>query len=432
MKLSKFGGVCMATAENIKKSAEIIKQNNKRKIVVVSAPGQRFLNDTKITDRLYQCYHEVLKTGTCDNAFKEIEKHFLSIINYFNLTKYNDILKNIKKQIESTTNIDAIISKGEYLMAQIFADILNYQFVDAIGIIKFDNNNQLDKELTFKLTKEKLSKINTGVVIPGFYGSNQSGKIITFTRDGTDFTASLIATACEVSVYENWKDVEGIFSSNPSVIDNPKQIHQISYAQLRKLSYLGAKVVHPSTVLPVSEKNIPIEIKSFLNSTAKGTKITNKQTTNNFSPKAITAKSNLVLISLNKEMQQNETVFLTQLLSMLNNKNIALVFLKVDIDDIYLVISLPDYKQHEKYLLNQLKNMQLTNWQIDYIALISIIGNNICRKQRLIADIYTTLDKNAIDIKFIKVDGKQSFISLAIDDFDENFAINVLYDKIFA
>lgn len=431
MKLSKFGGVCMANAEYIEKSAKIIKQDNKRKIVVVSAPGQRFSNDIKITDRLYACYDEIIKFGNCNKAFSEIEKHFLEITNAFNLTKYETILNETKLEIEKSRNVDFIVSIGEYLMAQIFADILNFEFVDAGKIIKFDINNELDEKLTFKLTKQVLSKIKKGVVIPGFYGKNPAGEVVTFTRDGTDFTASLVATACEVSIYENWKDVEGIFTSNPSIIKNPKKINEISYSELRKLSYLGAKVVHPNTVLPVSEKNIPIEIRTFLNSSLKGTKITNKPIGKRWTPKAITAKSNLVLISLKKEMQHNETKFLSNILNFLEEHEIALIFLKVDIDNIYIVISTADYKQNEKNIINILSSLHLKEWDLEDISMVSIVGNNICRKPKLLYDIYNTLENNNIEIRFIRVDGESSFISLAVNSEEEFKVINLLYEKVF-
>ncbi len=431
MKLSKFGGVCMANAEYIKKSANIIRQNNKRKIVVVSAPGQRNSNDIKITDRLYACYDEIIKFGHCDESYKEIEKHFLDITNAFNLTKYNNILKNIKLEIENSKKVDFIVSRGEFLMAQIFADILNFEFIDAGKIIKFNKNNELDEKLTFNLTKKFVSKTKKGVVIPGFYGKNPAGEIITFTRDGTDFTASLVATACDVSVYENWKDVEGIFTGNPSIIEKPKKVSEISYSELRKLSYLGAKVVHPSTVLPVSEKNIPIEIRSFLDSSLKGTKITNKKSSK-ISIKAITAKSNLVLIYLKKEMHHDETKFLSNILDFLQEHTISLSLFKVDIDNIYIVISSADYFNHEKLLLNKLKSLQLKEWEVEDIALISIVGNDICRKPRLINDIYNTLQNNYIDIKFIKLDGENSFVCVAVNNKEEKLTLTSLYEKLFS
>lgn len=428
IKLSKFGGVCMANAKNITKSANIIKSDYARKVVVVSAPGKRDEHDIKVTDRLYDCYHEIVKVGNCNTTFAGIYAHFDEIINAFNLPKYYHILETVKKDIENKKDLQHTIAMGEYIMAQLFADILGYDFIDAKDIIKFNSSNQLDHTLTYTTTKEVIKNHKNGVVVPGFYGANDQNQTITFTRDGTDFTASLVANALEVTVYENWKDVDGIFSANPNTIKEPHKIDEISYQELRKLSYLGAKVVHPSTVLPVAEKNIPIELKNFMSPHIKGTLITSITSTNQ-KPKAISSKSNLILINISKNMYNNETSLLADILQVLNSLNLQLFLLQIDIDTINIVIKDVNYKEVMLQLNNELCAIKLNRLKIiDDVSVVSIVGSN-CNK--LLQSASITLKTANITPLLTKIDNDGSYISVVVKTKLEEHTLHTLYEKLF-
>lgn len=249
--VAKFGGTSVASADNLKLVKNIISKNAVRKIVVVSAPGKRFSEDIKVTDLLYK------------GDFTEVKKRFEKIIEDLNLNidlKYD--FKNV--------SVDYIASRGEYLMAKIMAKFLDFGFLDAVDIVKFLPNGEV------VIDKQKLLKnIKRGVVIPGFYGSDLSGNVKTFSRGGSDITGALLAEAAGADIYENYTDVDGVYSNKKfsAQTKGARPYKKIKYATLENLAKKGANVVHPDAILPVKRANIKMIVKNTFNSAAPGTAV---------------------------------------------------------------------------------------------------------------------------------------------------------------
>lgn len=429
IKVLKFGGVCLSSPENIKKVKEIIEKEEERLIIVVSAPGQRDVNDRKITDLLYDCYNEILTNGNCNKTFKIIENRFEEILNSFNLGHLKPKLKEIKRGIEENREINYTAAQGEYFTAIIMAEILGFKFIDSSKIIKFYSSGKLNFKKTYSKIA-KLKNIEQGIVIPGFYGSLPNGKLLTFTRDGTDYTASLVASGIGDCIYESFKDVSGIRATSPKLIKNPIHINQISYQELRELSYMGAKVLHPNTVLPVIEKNIPIIIKNIYEPNGQKTIIINNPK-DNHKIKSFTQKSDLVLLSMRKIMDNNEVKILYNCLKILKDLKINYVLMNMKVDKVEMILLDKDFLGNEDIIIKKLKALKIKSLEIEKnFALITMVGNDIFRKNNLIKILNSDFGKNDIKIKMIKTNGKSNLI-IGIDEKDLQLATNIIYEKFF-
>ena len=213
IKVVKFGGSSLASAEQFKKVGNIIREEESRKYVVPSAPGKRFSEDTKVTDMLYKCYAEAEEGKNFDKQLKAIKERYNEIIKGLGLKlSLEEQFETIKKNFEAKAGKDYAASRGEYLNGIIMANYLGYQFIDAANVICFDENGEFDSEKTNEVCSEKLAATENAV-IPGFYGAMPNGKVKTFSRGGSDVTGSIVARAIKADVYENWTDVSGFLAA---------------------------------------------------------------------------------------------------------------------------------------------------------------------------------------------------------------------------
>ena len=262
LKVAKFGGTSLADSKQFNKVYDIIKNNDERKYIIVSAPGKRFKDDNKITDLLYLTYAHIKYSVPYAPILKIIEDRFRQIKEELNLkTDLDYEFKIIKENLDNKCEEDYIVSRGEYLCALLMADYLDCDFIDAKDVIFFNYDGTVNEEKTHEKLTEILGKSNKAI-IPGFYGSYPDGSIKTFSRGGSDITGSIVSSVMGADIYENWTDVSGFLVADPRIVNNPKQIKKITYQELRELSYMGASVLHEEAVFPVRQAGIQINIKN--------------------------------------------------------------------------------------------------------------------------------------------------------------------------
>ena len=219
IKVCKFGGSSVASAEQIKKVINIITSEVDRRVVVVSAPGKRFSADTKVTDMLYACYALAEAGKNFDKELKQIKARYEEIIKGLNLRA--DLLdkefETVKAQFAAKVGKDYAASRGEYLNGIIMAEYLGYQFLDAAEVIFFDEKGNFLSEKTNEVLGNRVKEYEN-VVLPGFYGAKPDGTIKTFDRSGSDITGSILARAVQADIYENWTDVSGFLLTDPRIV----------------------------------------------------------------------------------------------------------------------------------------------------------------------------------------------------------------------
>lgn len=249
--VTKFGGSSLSCATQFAKVKDIVMSDAKRKIVVVSALGRRDSTDTKITDLLYILHAHLKYSVPYEDIWKMIYNRFISVKEELRIKhdiKYD--LDLLYKELNKNIPLDYLVSRGEYLTAKLMSSYLGYAFVDAKDIISFNYDGCLDEPATEKKIKVAFSEFGA-IVVPGFYGAYPNGSVHLLSRGGSDVTGSILSKCMQVSLYENWTDVSGILAADPRIIDSPRAIKEITYAELRELSYMGANVLHEETVFPV-------------------------------------------------------------------------------------------------------------------------------------------------------------------------------------
>jgi aspartate kinase len=430
VKVVKFGGSSLASAEQFKKVGNIIRAEESRRFVVPSAPGKRFSDDTKVTDMLYKCYAEAEAGKNFDKQLKAIEERYNEIIKGLGLKlSLKEQFETIRKNFEAKAGTDYAASRGEYLNGIIMANYLGYEFIDAASVICFDANGEFDGEKTNKVMGDRLANVESAV-IPGFYGAMPNGDVKTFSRGGSDVTGSIVARAIKADVYENWTDVSGFLAADPRIVDNPRPIDVITYKELRELSYMGATVLHESAIFPVRKEGIPINIRNTNAPQDKGTMIV--ETTCNRPDCIITGiagKKGFVSITIDKDMMNSEIGFGRKVLQVFEDNGISFEHMPSGIDTMTVFVHQDEFVEKEQKVLAELHravNPDSIELESD-LALIAVVGRSMRNNSGLAGNIFSALAKSKINIKMIDQGSSELNIIIGVRNRYFEDAIRTIY-----
>lgn len=430
VKVVKFGGSSLASAEQFKKVGNIIRAEESRRFVVPSAPGKRFSDDTKVTDMLYKCYAEAESGKNFDKQLKAIEERYNEIIKGLGLKlSLKEQFETIRKNFEAKAGTDYAASRGEYLNGIIMANYLGYEFIDAASVICFDANGEFDGEKTNKVMGDRLANVESAV-IPGFYGAMPNGDVKTFSRGGSDVTGSIVARAIKADVYENWTDVSGFLAADPRIVDNPRPIDVITYKELRELSYMGATVLHESAIFPVRKEGIPINIRNTNAPQDKGTMIV--ETTCNRPDCIITGiagKKGFVSITIDKDMMNSEIGFGRKVLQVFEDNGISFEHMPSGIDTMTVFVHQDEFVEKEQKVLAELHravNPDSIELESD-LALIAVVGRSMRNNSGLAGNIFSALAKSKINIKMIDQGSSELNIIIGVRNRYFEDAIRTIY-----
>ncbi|MBO5097951.1 MAG: aspartate kinase [Agathobacter sp.] len=431
VKVVKFGGSSLASAEQFAKVGDIIRADKSRKYVVPSAPGKRNSKDTKVTDMLYECY----ALAEADKDFRvqlmKIKDRYDSIINGLKLNvSLEEEFKTISAKFKEKAGSDYAASRGEYLNGIIMANYLGYEFVDAAEVIFFDEHGAFDDEKTHKVLSKKLEGMENAVV-PGFYGSNPDGSIRTFSRGGSDITGSIVAKACKASIYENWTDVSGCLVADPRIIDNPKPIKVITYRELRELSYMGASVLHEDAVFPVRKAGIPINIRNTNDPEAEGTMIVDSTCQKaDYTITGVAGKKGFVAVSIEKDQMNNEVGFCRKALQAFEENGISIEHMPSGIDTMTVFVHQAEFEGKEQQVMSSLRrlaNPDFTELEAD-LALIAVVGRGMKSQRGTAGRIFSALAHAEINVRMIDQGSSELNIIIGVSNDDFEKAIKAIYD----
>ncbi|MFA6150784.1 MAG: aspartate kinase [Chitinophagaceae bacterium] len=317
MQVYKFGGASIESPERMKALLPIIAEANDQLIVVVSAMGKTTNQLEKIAQeacngdkKMAHEMLELLEKQHVDYALNVLdEKHFAQIVSEFN--EYFSELQWAVDDADAARfdySYDQIVCMGEILSTKIFCTYLasqglNYEWVDARGVIRTDDtyrDAKVDWETSQSQAQQvigKLLKEGKNVVVQGFIGSTSDNASVTLGREGSDYSAAMMAAMLEGIGVTIWKDVEGLKNADPKLFNDTVKIEAITYHEVIEMAYYGAQVIHPKTIKPLQNNNIPLYVKCFLNKDVKGTVIQN-EVSSIFYPPLIILKKNQILLQV--------------------------------------------------------------------------------------------------------------------------------------
>ena len=352
MKVTKFGGSSLASAPQLKKVLNIIKDDPERRFVVVSAPGKRNAEDTKVTDALIRYYKEFTSDKDVTQTQQWIIERYRAITEEFGLK--DSIIQEIAEDIYDLTNLpkkgnpftyDAFLAAGENNNAKLIAAYFNQNGLEAkyihpkeagITVTAEPSNARILPSSYDKI--EELKDASEVIVIPGFFGVTQDGDICTFSRGGSDITGSIIAAGVKADLYENFTDVNGIFAAHPGIIKHPHSIPELTYKEMRELAYAGFSVLHDEALVPAYRGKIPLVIKNTNNPDHPGTRIVLEHSNDHVTVVGIAGDSGFVSINTNKYLMNREVGFGRKVLQILEDLNISWEHMPTGIDDLSIIL----------------------------------------------------------------------------------------------
>lgn len=427
IKAVKFGGSSLCDAKRIDNAAKIVLSESGRRYVAVSAPGRRFPGDEKITDMLYGAF---MSTG--DDFYSMLEKiksRFDGIISELAVPVSLD--EDFSELLYARKNYfgrDYFASRGEYFCARIFASYLGYDFVDAAKCVFFGEDGAFLPEVTKRRTAAELSGTERAVV-PGFYGSMPGGTLKTFDRGGSDITGAILASAAGCDEYENWTDVPGFMSADPKTVDNPKTIGIITYKELRRLSFMGAGVLHEDSVLPLMSEKIPVIIKSSLDPSAPGTRVVPYMDKKENAVCGIAGKKGFSVIRICKTKIGTSAADAEKIARLLAQRDVFPVCVSSGIDCVSLTVPRSGLCGKEDYIRNEICACTEPSCVtlVGDCALIAIVGADI--GQRL-SEIFSALDEESIAVSSVDAGSGDGAITVGVAEKDLDRAIKALYRKL--
>ena len=442
MKILKFGGKSLDNGEGLQRVIQTIAQkyfNNEQIAVVVSARGNA-------TDELVVLLKKAQANIAYKNDFEAFKKHQLNGLKenifkeeFITLEKIFDgvsLLGDYSNKIKDQVVAFGEIISAKYLTQQLIENNIKANFTDARALIKTDvnfGNAQPIEAVSRRNVVEYFNK-NTEVVnvVTGFIGSTLHNETTTLGRNGSNYTASLLANYLNAEEFQNYTHVDGIFTANPDLVTDAKKIERLSFNEANELANFGAQILHAKTIIPLVEKNIPLRILNTFNSDNSGTLITSEQT--NEGIKSLSVLTNVSLINLEGRGLLGKAGVDARIFRVLADNNISVSIVSQGSSErgIGLVVDSDKASKAlvelEKEFENDFYTKDVNKISVnDNIAVISIIGQDLISFHKP----YTALIRNKITPILLNNTITGRNISLIISQNEFKRALNVIHGEIF-
>ncbi|RIO93457.1 aspartate kinase [Staphylococcus haemolyticus] len=445
MKVAKFGGSSVSNVTQIKKVLDIVNSDPERKIIIVSAPGKRHKDDVKTTDLLVRLYEKVLNNLNYQDKKKEIIQRYADILQELDMdTSLLTVIDETLEEIISTLKeeplrlYDALLSCGENFNAQLIASYndsqgfkTTYLSPKDAGILVTDlpQQAQILEEAYEQISK--LRDIEGKIIIPGFFGVSKNNYVVTFPRGGSDITGAIIARGIRASLYENFTDVSGIFKANPNIIQNPDLIEEITYREMRELSYAGFSVFHDEALQPLYKHRIPVVIKNTNRPQDKGTFIRHDRDVSDKNVIiGISCEKGFTVINIKKYLMNRQVGFTRKVLEILEDYNISFDHMPSGIDSISIILRTHQLKGKEKDVLNAIrKHCDVDELSIEHdLAILMIVGEGMNKAIGTANTITHALAESNINLKMINQGSSEISMMFGISIEDADKAVLSTYE----
>ena len=423
----KFGGTSLADASCFRKAAAIIRANPDRRYIVPSAPGRRTPEDKKITDLLYAWHGLVSKSLDPAQPRDLIRARFAELaaglgLNFDIDRHIEEIACNSGKHSEP----DYMASRGEYLNGLLLAEYLGARFVDPADCIKFDEEGDLDS-ISYEMLGRQLE--GPGLfVIPGFYGSTPDGRIRTFSRGGSDVTGAIVARASGSRLYENWTDVSGFRMADPRIVPDARRIEEITYQELRELSYMGAHVLHDEAIFPVRDPGIPINIRNTNDPEDPGTMILPRREA--LEPVCgIAGRAGFTMINIEKALMNKELGFGRRVLTILEEQGVSFEHMPTSIDTMSLIVNDQELADRGAAIVKHIERACQPDRVslVHDLALVATVGQGMAGHIGVAARLFAALADASVNIRVIDQGASENNIIVGIASKDLSAAVRAIY-----
>ncbi|NRF44923.1 aspartate kinase [Bacillus subtilis] len=449
MKVVKFGGSSLASGAQLDKVFHIVTSDPARKAVVVSAPGKRYAEDTKVTDLLIACAEQYLATGSAPELAEAVVERYALIANELQLGQ--SIIEKIRNDLFTLLEgdksnpeqyLDAVKASGEDNNAKLIAAYFRYKGVKAeyvnpkdagLFVTNEPGNAQVLPESYQNLYR--LRERDGLIIFPGFFGFSKDGDVITFSRSGSDITGSILANGLQADLYENFTDVDAVYSVNPSFVENPKEISELTYREMRELSYAGFSVFHDEALIPAFRAGIPVQIKNTNNPSAEGTRVVSKRDNTNGPVVGIASDTGFCSIYISKYLMNREIGFGRRALHILEEHGLTYEHVPSGIDDMTIILRQGQMDAPtERSVIKRIEEDLHADEVIveHHLALIMVVGEAMRHNVGTTARAAKALSEAQVNIEMINQGSSEVSMMFGVKEAEERKAVQALYREFFA
>lgn len=436
MKILKFGGTSVGSAERMKAVASLI-LNGEPKIVVLSAMSGTTNALVQIAETLYQNKHDEAKAliQALHDKYKQVVEELYTSDD--KKKQANELLKQHFEYLNAFT-LDlftiheerAVLAQGELLSTALFQFYLEEQgeksvLLPALNFMKVDENEEPDSAYIAQQLQKELEK-HPGVelfITQGYICRNAFGEIDNLKRGGSDYSASLIGAAVDAQEIQIWTDIDGMHNNDPRIVKNTHPIAELSFDEAAELAYFGAKILHPSSVKPAKQKNIPVKLLNTLQPEARGTTISTK--TESGKIKAVAAKDGITAIKIKSGRMLLAYGFLRSVFEVFERYKTPIDMITTSEVAVSLTI---DNAKHLDEILAELKEFGQVEVDQDQ-TIICVVGDFIAERSGSGLAVFQSLQN--IPLRMISYGGSKNNISVLVNTSDKIEALTKLNDGIF-
>ncbi len=460
MHVLKFGGTSLADASKYQTVKDIVlaQHANDNAAVVLSAPK----GVTNILVALADC---AVKGESTDNLLTDLNRIFTSIIDDLS-TSFTDFDKvSLLSIVEQKTAFlterlkgmtllgqcpDAInaqiICLGEFISVEVFAELVraNGQKAQVINPVELivANGTFLSSMADIERSRQRFSCAslpdNTVLVMPGFCAGNEQGELVTLGRNGSDYSAAILAACLNANACEIWTDVDGVYNADPRRVIDAQLVEQLSYQEAMELSYFGAAVLHPKTIGPIAQYHIPCRIKNTLNPSAPGTLITNESIDVDHVVKGISTLDDVTMVNVAGPGMKGMVGMASRIFDAISRQQVSVLLITQSSSE--YSISFCIHSSDEAVVKSTLEaefELELNNQLLESIefrnelSVISIVGDGMRKQQGIAASFFSSLSQTQVNVVAIAQGSSERSISAVIEGVKSQDAIKVIHQNFF-
>jgi aspartokinase/homoserine dehydrogenase 1 len=460
MKVLKFGGTSVGTVESLKAVLSIVKKSydaKEKPLVVLSAMSG-------VTNLLTQLAEDAAEGKSFSDGLKSLEdKHFAVVKELLAVKFQNPVFTKLKlffNEIEdllqgifalkelSNQSKDLILSYGErcsnYMVSKVMEQYIpEALFIDASHYVKTDSNfgnAHLNEALTEQLVKSMyITHSDKLLFVTGFIGSNENGRITTLGRGGSDYTAAIFGSILDATAIEIWTDVNGMLTADPRIVKKAFSLPVLSYTEAMELSYFGAKVIYPPTMIPAFLRKIPIVIRNTFEPDFSGTVIQFDSGKTALPIKGISSISDISVINLSGSGMIGKSGFSGRLFTLLAREQINVVLITQSSSEHSITFAVNPSEAKRAIQLIEIEfelEIQANKLVIpaieDNLSVLAIVGENMKRTPGMSGRLFAALGRNGINVRAIAQGSSEYNISVIIGKEDLAKALNAVHDAFFA
>lgn len=444
---AKFGGTSLACAEQVNKVRQIVVNDPRITNVVVSAPGKRDDDDTKLTDLLLD-WHKKAGVGCCvdlearifSDRFCEIADGCLSVEAKESFLEWlQATVSSMGELFRTGCSSDFAASRGEHVMAYLMAMILNFTFVDAMEIIMFDEKglcNWDHSESAVYVRLVEKAELNERFVVPGFYGcrssESQTDEVRIFSRGGSDVTAAIVAAGTKAVEYQNWTDTP-LLSADPRLVENTRELNSIDYGEVGEAAYMGMSAFHSSAIYPVRRAGIVTVIKNTNDPDHGGSRILPEGEIPHrlHRPTFVTGRKGFAVFRVQDALMNDTLGYGKKLLEIFEEAECSFESLPGGVDRLSVVVDTEKANKEKLGAIEAAVGKKFPSATLEVltdVAMISVVGRGMHQLKGTAAKLFAALAEADINVRSINQDFTEINITIAVDGQDFDTAIRAIHE----